>query len=176
MRKTASDDAPRWIRRDYGRASALDEGRVTARVASVEIIVYGTPVPQGSKRAFFKPGMKHAVIIEDNKRTKPWRQEIAGAAVEAMRGRAPVVGCACQVDMLFCFDRPKSLAKRILQKMTKPDIDKLTRTVLDALTGTVFKDDAQVVRIRAAKVFDERPRAEIKITVLTDGVKSRAGR
>ena len=134
---------------------------------TITLIVYGTPVPQGSMRAFMRPGMKAPIITADNKKTKPWKQEIAGAADEAMRGQKFAVfeGVSAIVHCIFYFDRPKSLKKSIQVKITKPDIDKLARTVLDALTGTVFKDDAQVIELRLAKVFSDRPRLEMTVLI-----------
>jgi len=131
----------------------------------INFTVYGTPVPQGSKRAFYKAGMKHAVVIEDNSKTKPWRQELAGTAAEKM-GNRPIELGPIIVQCMFFFDRPKSLKKSVSAKTTKPDVDKLARTVLDALTGTVFKDDGQVIELRVAKLFGDRPRAEISVTIV----------
>ena len=133
----------------------------------IKLLVYGVPVPQGSMRAFNIPGGKFPVVTSDNKKTKPWKQEIAGAADDAMQKAKLTVfaGVPVRVSVDFYFDRPKSLKKAIVAKVTKPDLDKLIRAVLDALTGTVFKDDAQVARISVSKAFDQRPRAEISVYV-----------
>jgi Holliday junction resolvase RusA-like endonuclease len=142
------------------------------KLISLSLIIYGTPVPQGSMRAFYKTGMRHAVITSDNKKTKPWKQEIAGAAAEAMADRKldPIAGQPIAVSCTFFFDRPKSLRKSVLAKMTKPDLDKLLRSALDALTGTVFKDDAQVVSVVMEKRFDATPRAILTITAGDPGI------
>ena len=68
-----------------------------------------------------------------------------------------------QIHCDFYFARPKSLNKSILQKTTRPDVDKLIRAVLDALTGIVYADDSQVTAVSAAKLFDPKPRVEIRI-------------
>jgi crossover junction endodeoxyribonuclease RusA len=144
----------------------------------IRLIVFGTPVPQGSTRAFIPKGWKRPIITADNRKTKPWRQEIAGAADEAMRNQslAPVGDIPIAVSCDFFFDRPKSLKKAITEKMTKPDVDKLVRTVLDALTGVAFKDDAQVVSLYARKWFSDRPRAEIAAKFLEPGISVAARR
>ena len=46
--------------------------------------VLGTPVPQGSTRAFVRAG--RAVTTSDNVKTKPWRQDIAWRARQVMDG------------------------------------------------------------------------------------------
>ena len=38
----------------------------------------------------------------------------------------------------------------------KPDIDNLVKFVLDAANGVLFKDDSQVVRVLATKMYDDR--------------------
>jgi crossover junction endodeoxyribonuclease RusA len=133
----------------------------------IALVVYGLPVPQGSKKTFFIKKLNRAVITEDNKRVRPWRQEVSGAAIDAMTQRGhifPIVqDIPLEVWCTFYFPRPKSLKKAITEKTTKPDIDKLLRAVFDALTGTVFEDDAQVVRIVSDKHFSQQPRVEIYV-------------
>lgn len=128
-----------------------------------EFTVFGVPVPQGSMRAFVPRGWKRAILTSDNKKLKPWRQEIAGSAQAVIRfpiERERAVAIQCR----FYFPRAKSLKKAISYKTTRPDIDKLARALLDGLTGIAFEDDAQVIDLRCTKSFDIVPRAEIIIT------------
>lgn len=112
----------------------------------------------------FKHAKTGAVInIADNKRTKPWKQEIAQTALaigaDGFRRDTPV-----EVTMNFYFTRPKSatLAKR--PGMTvKPDGDKLVRAVFDALTGVLIEDDAQIVEFHARKHYGGPERVEIRV-------------
>jgi len=133
----------------------------------IALIVYGLPAAQGSKKAFFIKKLGRAVITEDSKRTRPWRQEISGAAIDAMTQRGykfPIVqDVPLEVRCMFYFPRPKSLKKGRVEKTTKPDNDKLERAVFDALTGTVFEDDAQIVRNVTEKHFSPQPRVEIYV-------------
>jgi Holliday junction resolvase RusA-like endonuclease len=126
--------------------------------------VYGTPVPQGSTRAFIPKGWNRPIITAANAKTKPWKQEIAGVVLAEMErtGFQPIADGPVWIEVLFYFERPKSVKSR--HKTTKPDIDKLIRSLLDALTGHLFKDDAQVTSCRAMKVFTtEAARCEVKI-------------
>lgn len=113
-------------------------------------------------KGFIMPGKKYPIITADNRKTKPWKQEIAGAANKAMGELAPTFG-PVQIHCDFYFARPKSLNKSILQKTTRPDVDKLIRAVLDALTGIVYADDSQVTAVSAAKLFDPKPRVQIEV-------------
>lgn len=128
--------------------------------------VYGEPIPQGSTRAFIPKGWTRPIITAANKKTKPWRQEIAGAALAAME--KDLLDCAgknvaFRLTVTFRFQKPKSVKKTVLEKVTKPDTDKLIRSVLDALTGIVWTDDSQVVEILARKQFGIQPGVDIII-------------
>lgn len=118
----------------------------------MRLLVYGTPIPQGSMKAFTPKGWKRPILTSDNAKTKPWRQAIVDAAVVMREGRsfdAPV-----QLDVIFYLPRPKSTPKNIHRPAKKPDLDKLVRAVCDALTAAgVWRDDSQVVRVTAEKVF-----------------------
>lgn len=143
----------------------------------VSFTVYGVPMPQGSMRSFVPKGATRAIITSDNKKLKPWRQEISLTALVAMRDTLPApreVGIEIYVD--FFFDKPKSTSKKVIHKTTKPDLDKLLRGVLDALTGVAYVDDSQVIRSGQSKQFGSPARAEIKVvtveqrTAKADGV------
>jgi Holliday junction resolvase RusA-like endonuclease len=52
----------------------------------------------------------------------------------------------------------------------KPDIDKLIRSTFDSMTGVLYRDDSQVVQVRATKVYvtsDEPAGAVIRIYPLS---------
>lgn len=155
-RGTAGDTAAAG--RDVGVVSAPPPQLLT-------FTAYGTPAPQGSHRGFVVNG--RAVITQDNKKTKPWRQTVKHAALEAMSehdgflfGSEPV-----DVDVCFVMPRPKHHYRtgrnaHLLRDGAprfpagKPDADKLCRSLLDALgEAGVWKDDSQVVHLDAWKVY-----------------------
>ena len=125
----------------------------------LSVFVPGVPVPQGSMKAFHRPGMRFAVVTADNKKTKPWRLDVAAAAHGCRAGYAEV-GQAVFVAVTFLMPRTKGdFGKKGLkpsapaQHTKKPDCDKLVRAILDALTGVVFADDSQVVSVTAVKRY-----------------------
>lgn len=133
-------------------------------------VVYGTPQPQGSTKAFIPKGWKRPIITSTNAKNKPWRQEVAGVALAEIEKlnvsfvdpfRPLMEGQPVFASMEFFFDRPKSV--KCSHKTTKPDLDKLLRSVFDALTGVAFKDDSQVMCVEATKRFGSPARVEIKI-------------
>lgn len=131
-----------------------DPGRHSTRRPSViSWTVYGTPIPQGSTKAFNVPGLKHPVVTADNAKTKPWRQAVVDAVREQLGDRPPLDG-PVELSVRFYLPRPKSAPKRVTEPAKKPDLDKLMRAVGDALTAAgVWIDDSQVVAVTARKVF-----------------------
>lgn len=127
-------------------------------VVTLTFTAFGTPVPQGSTRAFVANG--RAVTTSANSNLRPWRDTMASAARLAMQEAAqeplcgPVMVCAT-----FTLPRPKSRPQRDVWPDRRPDGDKLLRGLLDALTGPVLKDDAQVCRIRVDKRYVGDPAA-----------------
>ena len=120
--------------------------------------VLGTPMPQGSMKAFNAGGMA---------RMKPsggaafaaWRNAVADKArqvVEATGGAYPLDG-PLVLHVEFRFPMPVSRPKRtralgMAPKTTAPDADKLLRCVGDALIAAgVLVDDARFCDVSAMK-------------------------
>lgn len=131
-------------------------------MAEISFSVLGTPAPQGSKRH-----VGNGVMVESSKRVKPWRQDVAAAAEEALTGLFPFSG-AVGVEIEFRFGRAKGhygtgRNADVLKPSAphhhavRPDVDKMTRAVLDALkTAGAYKDDAQVTDLHATKIYCRR--------------------
>ena len=130
--------------------------------------VPGVPAPQGSKNAY-RRGNK-VLLVESSKKVKPWRAAVAQAATIAYLRTEPIDGpVAVEID--FYLPRPKSLPKRVIWMVKKPDLDKLIRSTLDALSGIAYIDDNRVTRIVADKHYAASPEdagAHITITERTE--------
>lgn len=146
----------------------------------IEITVYGTPAPQGSKRFVGHAKSGRGILIESSKAVKPWREAVKFAALEAMEAGSLSVGSPCngalvgavRVCMAFTLPKPKSAPKgRKTWPDRKPDLSKLIRSTEDALTDAgVWEDDARVVGCDASKYYPgeglnalDRPGAIIRI-------------
>ena len=126
----------------------------------VEVVAYGRPAPQGSKRH-----VGHGVMVESSKALKPWREAVKQAALDVMDGTAPLDG-PLLVRMVFTMPKPKSAPKRKVTFPDRtPDLSKLARATEDALTDAgVWADDARVVEYeRLAKVFPGEDREGLHI-------------
>jgi crossover junction endodeoxyribonuclease RusA len=132
------------------------------------LIVYGTPAPQGSKRAL-GPGR----MIESSKKVKPWRHAVLAVALKTTsQWRAhpdarpgeywywPIEG-PVSVEITFTFNKQKQAPKNVRTwPITRHfgDLDKLVRSTLDALTDAhIWNDDSQVVDLSATKHFTDHP-------------------
>lgn len=146
---------------------------------SVHLIrAYGTPVPQGSKRAFVGKSGK-AVVVDDRKKPlREWRGIVAhevGEYAEAHPGNFPLVAYPVRVSLMFFMPRPKLhySAKGGIKDsflafphITKPDLDKLTRAIFDACTGILWQDDSLITDVAASKRYADPapPGVELVVT------------
>ncbi len=137
-----------------GSQSARGVGAV-----KVSFNVLGTPVTQGSSKAFVVG--RRAIVTHDKRQPlMDWRNAIAQGAQDASGGEFAARGIPVAVRAIFRLQRPKSAPKRIEYPTTKPDGDKLTRRLFDALSGVLYADDSQVVKHSIEKRFanpDEAP-------------------
>lgn len=120
--------------------------------------VHDLPAPQGSKRH-----VGRGILVESSRKVKPWREAVKHAALDAF-GRGAFTG-PLAVDITFSMPRPRSHYRtgryaHILRDGAPiaparlPDLDKLQRSTFDALTAAgVWGDDAQVVEVRALKLY-----------------------
>lgn len=133
-------------------ALPVDAALPQTRTAPVVLTftVHGTPAPAGSKRAFFRGG--RAIVVDANKKARPWKDQVAQVAGDFMGGR-PLLAGPLELRLCFYVKRPKAhmnAAGRAKPSApwfptTKPDVLKLARGVEDALSGVIYFDDAQIV-------------------------------
>ena len=131
----------------------------------IEVIVYGCPAPQGSKKFVGTTKTGRGLMVESSKKVKPWRMDVKAAALQVREGLAmlaPIDG-PLSVSMVFTLPKPASAPKtRRTWPDKKPDVSKLARSTEDALSDAgLWVDDARVVEYtRLAKVFPgEDPQA-----------------
>lgn len=128
-------------------------GTSPASREAISAWVAGVPAPQGSKRPLGRRGgFGKTIMVEQNKRVAPWRQDVreAFAALRCDRdAREHPVDGPLVVKIVFVMPRTKAMRSRPsadFPMVQKPDVDKLQRAVLDALTSAgVYADDSQVV-------------------------------
>lgn len=121
----------------------------------IDLDVFGTPMPQGSKKAFVANGRAMMKESGGNKHAQ-WRNAVADKAFDAAKEHGRLEG-ALAVTVSFRFPMPKSRPKAVRDegwawKTVAPDIDKLLRTVFDGLqAGGLLADDAHVAQVTSTK-------------------------
>ena len=124
--------------------------------------VYGDPVAKGRPRIVTTGKFARAYTPA---KTVKWEDSIKLQAI-AQLGRIPLLENALGLRLQFKRQFPKSMSKkRRLNALptTRPDLDNYVKAVKDALNGILWKDDSQIVRLKADKVFCDRPGIEITV-------------
>lgn len=149
---------------------------------TLSFVVPGVAQPAGSKRAFVKGG--RAVVVDDAKGSRPWKNAVSAEAAKAMTfhsddgtsGYRPPLEGPLELQVIFWLPRPKGhYGARGLRPSApaypavRPDATKLLRAVEDAMTGIVWRDDAQVVHQVVGKRYGEPARTEIQVRELRPG-------
>lgn len=130
----------------------------------IQFAVLGRPRPQGSMKSFASKRTGKQIAISDNPHTMPWRQQVAGTALQFRNAhglRMIPSGVPLSLQALFYFKRPKNISPLITKKTTKPDLDKLLRAIKDSLSGIIYEDDQQVVESHQSKEYGLPERVEI---------------
>jgi Holliday junction resolvase RusA-like endonuclease len=152
--------------------TVLVVGQDSPTDTAVVFTVLGRAQPAGSKRAYVNPHTGRANIVDAAKGSRPWKQQVAGAALEHRNGG--LLTGALELHLAFFVARPKGhygtgrnagVVKLSAPAFptTKPDVTKLVRAVEDALTSVLWRDDAQIVRQLASKEYGDPERVEIRV-------------
>lgn len=132
---------------------------------TIYVEVAGRPQQRGSKQAFAGKNGGRPLMVDANKKSKPWMAAVAQAAAESINGQDLLFG-PLRLTAKFKFKRPQShFAKRKGGPVLKPDapehvtstpdLDKLLRAIGDAMTGVVYGDDKQIAMVSAWKIYTE---------------------
>ena len=142
----------------------------------ISFVVEGPPVAKARARSgqgiFYTPA-----------KTKAYEQAVAWSARKAMRGHELFDG-AVELSLMVHISVPKSwpnkkkdqAAMGFIRPTARPDLDNYLKIVCDGLNGIVWKDDAQVVRVEASKLYEDwqgKPRIEVMVSSVVS-VKSKA--
>src|SRR5690625_2830996 len=135
----------------------------------ISFTIPGKPVAQGRPRAA-RRGNK--IMMYDPKPSKDYKEYVAKIAKEYAPEEP--TEAALGVQMKIYREIPKSTTKKdrklinegLKRPVVRPDTDNYTKAILDALNGIIYKDDSQIVDLKASKYYSDDPRVEIKIEAL----------
>lgn len=129
----------------------------------ITLMIKGKPVPQGRPRfRIVQPkGKAPFASCYDPAESRAWKEEIKRQAIAS--GHQMLEG-ALSMELTFHMLRPKSLPKKIVHHMKKPDVDNLAKAVKDGMEGVFYKNDSQVCSLRVRKVYClEHPGVQVRI-------------
>lgn len=135
----------------------------------VSFTIPGNPVAQGRPRAARRG---NRIMMYDPKPSKDYKEYVAKIAKEYAPEEP--TEAALGVQMKIYREIPKSTTKKdrklinegLKRPVVRPDTDNYTKAILDALNGIIYKDDSQIVDLKASKYYSDDPRVEIKIEAL----------
>ena len=75
---------------------------------------------------------------------------------------------AVSVSICYYFERPKSVKKNAIYKITRPDLDNLAKALLDVMTKLGFwVDDSLIAKLHLTKKY---AKGDVGIKILIDGI------
>lgn len=134
----------------------------------LSLTVYGVPVAQGRPK-FFRSG--NHVGAYDPKKSRDYKASIRIQAIEQLRFNGhmpPLHEGALTMQVCAYLPRPKTLPKRIIHHIRRPDADNIAKGCKDALKGVVYKDDSQIVELHVRKLYGDPPRVVIGLREMAD--------
>ena len=140
---------------------------------TVEIVVYGDPVPQGRPRFTTVGGYPRAVDPQKSRNYKQLVRFWITQHLKKIQGWKPIEN-ACMLDLTFYMSIPASWSKKkrieaandvIRPVVRNMDIDNACKGVMDSATGLLWVDDCVITDLHAKKRYTaELARVEIKVT------------
>lgn len=107
------------------------------------------------------------VFKYDNKNLKATKK----AYMDMLKFHVPKVmhKSAVSVSICYFFERPKSVKKNAIYKITRPDLDNLAKALLDVMTKLGFwVDDSLIARLHLTKKY---AKGDVGIKILIDGIE-----
>ena len=128
--------------------------------------ILGEPMPQPRARLTTIGGHPRAY---DPASAREYKGMVSVIAKAALRGEPRCESGPVFLDLMFGMPVPASWSSRkranaiagLTRPSVRPDIDNLAKAILDALNGVLFKDDGQVVEMKAMKCYSANPRVVV---------------
>ena len=122
---------------------------------TIAFVVKGTAIPKA------RPRLTKRGIAYTPSKTKEFENYVK--LVGSQYAPKELLEGALEMELHFFFQRPKSLPKKVVHHLKKPDCDNIAKAILDSLEGIIYANDSQVVSLWATKQYGT-PRVEVKIT------------
>lgn len=119
---------------------------------TIYLEIFGEPVAQGRPKAF-RSG--NHIGMYDPKKSSTWKDSVR---MQAIAKKTEMLSGAIYMETTFYLTRPKSLPKKVVYHVKKPDVSNLVKAIEDALEGICYHNDSQIVKSVIQKEYTtERP-------------------
>ena len=132
----------------------------------IKLTIHGEPVPQ--ERPAFDSRSRHAY---DRSKSRNWKADDGWQARTQYREKPITDPIYVEMDFYRFIQvggSKKTKADKKAGKImptSKPDVDNLYKSTSDALTGIIWKDDNQIISIKATKHYDDGNGSRVEIKV-----------
>lgn len=125
-------------------------------------VLYGNPV------AWARPAPARNHMWDTQKQLKFQY----GINLKQQHDDEPLLDGPLHLEIKFYFHIPRTSHKKVRQlpgdyHIFTPDLSNLIKLIEDVGSGILYKDDALIASMRAAKLYDETPRIEFSLYTLT---------
>ncbi len=135
---------------------------------TIEFIIPGEPVAKGRARSFVRNGR---IAHYTPAKTARYESLVRLVARQAMSEKLPIESAVILIIRAF-LAIPKSWSLKKQQAAAvgevahtkRPDLDNIVKAIKDGANGVTWKDDSQVIDVRASKQYG-KPRVEVEILV-----------
>jgi Holliday junction resolvase RusA-like endonuclease len=104
-------------------------------------------------------------------KTANYESRVALAAAKAMEGKQIIENpvsvwmfIGCSIPSSWSKKKQKQAALNEIVPAKKPDVDNVIKAVFDGMNGVVWRDDVQVVALKASKGFSTTPGVIVEVT------------
>ena len=124
-------------------------------MTEIVFVVKGVAIPKARPR-FTKRGIAYTPS-----KTKEFENYVK--LVASQYAPKELLEGALEMELHFFFQRPKTLPKKVVHHLKKPDCDNLEKNLADSLEGIIYKNDSQIVSSWTTKQYGT-PRVEVRIS------------
>lgn len=141
----------------------------------IKIVIPLEPVAQGRPR--FSNRVRF-VTTYDPPKSMAYKKQVRMIAQQQYHDEPIAKGNPLILQVTFYRSIQKSMSKAEYQRrlkgetlpFVKPDIDNYFKAVTDGLTGVIWADDNQITDVQMSKRYSDKPRTEITIWKIEEGV------
>jgi len=136
----------------------------------ITFTVPGNPVAKGRARAFLRKGR---VAHYTPPKTAVYENLVRMTAQQAMAGREPmdgpvelVVSARMRIPASWSRKRQQAAGTGAIVPTARPDLDNIVKAIKDGCNGILWRDDSQVVELRAQKSYGHVPCVQVQVRSL----------